>query len=74
MKAELLPELALPLAVWPISGNTTRVKDFQEKLQISSCHHGGRNPHNRMTHSARDGSAGVLNGSLTLFQDLQKMT
>ena len=70
MEAELLPELTPPLAVWPISGNTTRVKDFQEKLQISSCRLGGRNPHNLMTRSVRDGSAGVLNGSLILFQDL----
>ena len=28
MEAELLPEIAPPLAVWPISGNITQVRDF----------------------------------------------
>ena len=70
MEAEQKPELAPPLAVWPISGNTTLVKDFQEKLQTSSCRHGDRNPHNHMTHCAENGFAGVLNGSLIPFQDL----
>ena len=65
-----LPELSPPLAVWPISGNATRVKTFQKKLPISSSLPGGINPHSHMTHSARNGSAGVLNGVVIPFQDL----
>ena len=69
VEVELLPEVALPLAMWPISGNTTQVKDFKEKLQMSSCLHGSKNPHNLMNYSVRDKSAGVLNSSLIPFQD-----
>ena len=66
---ELQPELDPPSAVWPISGNTTKARSFQEKLQISS-HHGGESPHSHTTHFAGNGSAGTLKGSLILFQDL----
>ena len=33
-------EVTPPLAVWPISGNTTQVKDFQARLQHSCYPHG----------------------------------
>ena len=65
-----LPDLSPPLAVWPISGNTTQTRAFLRKLPISSSPPGDRNPHSHMTHSARDGSAGVLNGVVIPFQDL----
>ena len=67
---ELQPELAPPLAVWPISGNTTQARSFQEKLQSFSSHHGGESPHSHMTPFAGDGSAGALKGSLISFRDL----
>ena len=55
------------------SGNTTRVKDFQVRLQPSCYPRGEGNHHNRMTPCARNGSAGVVNGRLIQFQDLYWM-
>ena len=43
-------ELTPSLAMWPISGNITQVKDFQVRLKISCCHRGDRSPDNPMTH------------------------
>ena len=68
--AAQLQELTPPMAVWPISGNTTRVKNFQVRLQTSCCYHGERSGHNPVTHCVRNGSAGVLNGKQIQFQDL----
>ena len=68
--AAQLPALTPPLAVWPISGNTTRVKNIQARLQTSCCHHGDRSWQNPMTHCVRNGSAGVLNGKQIQFQGL----
>ena len=68
--AAQLPELTPPLAVWPISGNTTRVKNFQVRRQTSCCHHGDRSQHNPMTHCVRNGSAGVLNGKQIPIEDV----
>ena len=65
-----LPELAPPLAVWHISGSTTRAREFLEKLPSSSCRLGDGSPPNRMIPSARGGSAGVVSGVLIPFQDL----
>ena len=65
-----LPELAPPLAVWHISGNTMRTREFREKLPSSSCRRGGGSPPSRMIPSARSGLAGVLSGVLIPFQDL----
>ena len=48
------PDLTLSLAVWPISGNTTQVRDFQQRLQTSSYHHGGRKHPNLMTPSVKN--------------------
>lgn len=62
-------DLTPPLAVWPISGNTTKVKNFQMKLQTSSYCHGDRRPHSPMTHLVRSGLAGALRGS-AIQQDL----
>ena len=63
-------DLVPPLAVWPISGNTTQVNDFQMRLQTSSYRHGAKKPPNRMTHCAGGGLAGVLHGKPIPFQDL----
>ena len=64
------PELTPPLAVWPISGNATRVNKYQERLQTSCYHCGDKSPHNPMTRYAKNGSAGVVNDRLIQFQDL----
>ncbi len=62
-------EVTPPLDVWPISGNTTRVKDFQARLQPSCYPRGERSRHSHMTHCVRNGSAGVVNGRLIQFLD-----
>ena len=64
------PEILPPLAVWPISGNITKVRDFQARLPRSCYPPGGRSRHNPTTLSAGNGSAGVVNGKLIQFQDL----
>uniref|UniRef100_A0A1X7TMU2 Uncharacterized protein n=1 Tax=Amphimedon queenslandica TaxID=400682 RepID=A0A1X7TMU2_AMPQE len=53
-----------PLALWPISGNMTLTKAFQETLQTSFWHRGGKRPHSHTTPCSRNGSAGVLNGKI----------
>ena len=53
-------ELTPPLGMWPISGNTTQVNNFQARLQTSCCCRGDRSPHN-LTTRVRNGSAGILN-------------
>ena len=63
MGEEDLPDLIPPLAVWPISGNTTQVRNFQWRLQTSSYHHRDQRHPSLTTHSVRSGLAGV-------FQDL----
>ena len=65
-----LPQVNPPLAVWPISGNTTPPGAFLQKLQNSSCHPGGKRPPNHMTHCVANGSAGVLHRTVIPFQDL----
>ena len=70
MVEEDLPDLIPPLAVWPISGNTTQVKNFQRRLQTSSYHHGDQRHTSLTIHSVRSGLAGVLNGIMIRFQDL----
>ena len=64
MVAEQRPQVVPLLAVWPISGNTTLVRNFQGRLQTFSCLLGDKNPHNHTTPCARNGSAGVLNGKV----------
>uniref|UniRef100_A0A1X7V9F9 Uncharacterized protein n=1 Tax=Amphimedon queenslandica TaxID=400682 RepID=A0A1X7V9F9_AMPQE len=63
-------DMVPPLAVWPISSNTTLTQTFQETLQTSSRHLRGKRPHSHMTPCARNGSAGVLNGKLIRFHVL----
>ena len=63
-------DLTPPLAVWPISGNTIKIRNFHQRLQTSSYHHGDRRFHNFTTHLARGGSAGALRGNVIQFQDL----
>ena len=49
----LLPEITPPLAVWHISGNTMRTKEFQEKQRTFSCLHGIKNHPNHTIHSVK---------------------
>ena len=70
IQSEDQPELTPPLAVWHISGNTTQIKHFQRRLQTSYYRHGDRKPPSHMIHSAKGGSAGVLNSNVIQFQDL----
>ena len=65
-----LPQISPPLAVWPISGNTTLTREFREKLPNSSSHHGDKSQLSHMIPSVKDGSAGALNGMSIPFQDL----
>uniref|UniRef100_A0A1X7TDN0 Uncharacterized protein n=1 Tax=Amphimedon queenslandica TaxID=400682 RepID=A0A1X7TDN0_AMPQE len=52
------------LAVWPISGNTIKIRNFHQRLQTSSYHHGDRRPQSLTTHLAKSGSAGALRGNV----------
>ena len=70
MVAEQQPQVVPLLAMWPISGNTTLVRNFQGSLQTFSYLLRDKNPHNHTTSCARNGSAGVLNGKPIPFQDL----
>ena len=65
-----LPEIIPLLAMWNISGNTTCTREFLAKLQSSSWRHGGGNPPNHTIPSARNGSAGVLDGALNPISGL----
>lgn len=57
-----LPAIIPQLAVWPISNKGSSHKDFQQMLQSSSWHHGGKSHPNHMIPCFRDGLAGVKNG------------
>ena len=65
-----LPDIIPQLAVWVVSGIDARVATFQKQLQISSCHHGGRNPPSRTIPPSISGLAGVRNGIEIRFLDL----
>ena len=52
-----LPEVVPQLAVWIISGSTTRTARFQRELRNCSWRHGDRSHPRRMTHSLASGSA-----------------
>ena len=69
-QSEDQPELISPLAVWPISGNTTQSKNIHRRLQTSYCCHGDRKPPSHTILSVKNGSAGVLNSNVIQFQDL----
>ena len=71
MREGLLPEITPPLAMWHISGNTTRTREYEEK-QLISCRYGERSHASYKIHSVKSGSAGVLNGVLIPFQDLYR--
>ena len=58
------------LAIWPVSGKSTVVTAFQQKLRSSCWPPGGRSPHRHTTPCSEDGLAGVLKGIVILFQDL----
>jgi hypothetical protein len=65
-----LSEVSPQLAVWPISGNTTQSRSFQEKLRTSCSHHGGIIHPNPTTPCVANGLAGALNGIQIPFQAL----
>jgi len=62
----LLPQLA----VWHISGISSKVRTFQKKLQHSSLSRGGPKQTSLMTRCSENGIAGVLNGLSIHFVDL----
>ena len=55
------------LAVWPVSGKSTVVTAFQQKLRSSCWPPGGRSPHRHTTPCSEDGLAGVLKGIVIPF-------
>ena len=62
------------LAVWPISGKTTLVRNFQGNLQTSYLHGDNNNLHNQTTPCAKNGSVSgpiedVVNFLAHLFHD-----
>lgn len=65
-----LPEILPQLAVWPISPNDLKQKNFQKELRSSSWHPGDRRQPSHMTRCFRDGFAGVRNGTQIPFRDL----
>ena len=67
---ENLPEVTPTLAVWTISGRSTKTARFLKELQNSSWHHGGKNPPKHMTHFLESGSAGVMKGTVIPFHAL----
>ena len=62
-------EMAPQLAVWPVSGNVSRVMAFQTMLLSSCLGPGEPNRHSRMIHISESGLAGVLKGVVIPFQD-----
>ena len=61
---DLLPQLA----VWPVSGKNSDLEVFQRQLRNSSLHPGGAKHPEPMTHTSKNGWAGVLNGDRIPFQ------
>ena len=62
-------EMAPQLAVWPVSGNVSRVMVFQTMLLSSCLGPGEPNRHSRMIHISESWLAGVLKGVVIPFQD-----
>ena len=60
----------LNLAVWPVSGIPSRVKEFQEQRQVSSYPHGGKQQRQHTPAIGEDGSDGVPHLDATLFVPL----
>ena len=74
MVAEQQPHVVPLLAVWPISGKTTLVRNFQGRLQTSYLHGDNNNLHNQTTPCAKNGSVSgpiedVVNFLAHLFHD-----
>jgi hypothetical protein len=67
---ESLPEVLPQLAAWHISGNATRIRQFQKRARSRSLPPGVRNHHDLMTHSSRSGCSGIVNVTPILFQVL----
>uniref|UniRef100_A0A1X7TZJ1 Uncharacterized protein n=1 Tax=Amphimedon queenslandica TaxID=400682 RepID=A0A1X7TZJ1_AMPQE len=66
-------DLTPSLAMWPISGNTIKIRNFHQRLQTSSYYHEDRSPHSLATQVAKSGSAGALRGNAIQIQHLWKM-
>ncbi|XP_065890962.1 uncharacterized protein [Dysidea avara] len=64
-RMDLVPQLA----VWPISGRSLEVETFQKQLKNSYSLPGEAKHLKPMTHTLRNGWAGVLNGVSIPFQD-----
>ena len=62
LQTESIPMMP-QLAVWSISGKISKVKDIQNRLQISYLSLGDQKLANHTTHCLGDGIAGVLNGA-----------
>ena len=58
------------LIAWPISGNPLHHEAFLQRLQGSSCHHGGQRLNPTTTPYLRDGHIGVSKGIEILLLDL----
>jgi len=52
---------------WPVTGRNLETDAFQQMLQTSCWHPGGRSPHKPMTPYSTNGLAGILNGIVIPF-------
>ena len=57
----------LNLAMWPVSGIPSRVKEFQDRRQVSSYPHGEKEQRQHIPAIGEDGSDGVPHLDATLF-------
>ena len=57
----------LNLAMWPVSGIPSRVKEFQDRHQVSSYPHGEKEQRQHIPAIGEDGSDGVPHLDATLF-------
>lgn len=67
---ECVPDVMPQLANWLISGNSTKIRQFQKRSQSFSWHHGDKGFQGLTTHSFESGLAGAVNGTMIQFQDL----
>ena len=58
------------LAVWPVSGESSRIKAFQKTLVRSSSNPGLQELKNNTTNHGESGLAGVIDGRVIFFKHL----
>ena len=58
------------LAVWPVSGESSRIKAFQKTLVRSSSNPGPQELKNNTTNPGESGLAGVIDGCVIFFKHL----